>query len=174
MHNDVKFFFDEARDADFKDVEYRYFETVEKDHGRIEIRRCWVVEEDAVKWLEKGNEWPGLASIAAIQGDRKIRGETTSETRYFISSLTGSAEKLAGAARSHWAIENSLHYVLDVTLNEDKSRIRKDNAPENLAILRRIALNIVKREQTQKKVSVRRRVKKAGWDNSYLEQVLVS
>ncbi len=173
LHNDVKFFFDEAKAANFKDVEYRYFETVEKDHGRIEIRRCWVVEEDAIKWLEKGDQWPGLASIAAIEAERKIRGKTTAETRYFISSLTGSAEKLAGAARSHWAIENSLHYVLDVTLNEDKSRIRKDNAPENLAILRRIALNIVKREQTHK-ASVRRRVKKAGWDNSYLEQVLVS
>lgn len=174
LHDDVKFFFDEARKADFKDVEHRYFETVEKDHGRIEIRRCWVVEEDAIVWLEKGDEWSGLSSIAAIEAERKIRGKTTTETRYFISSLTGSAEKLAGAARSHWGIENSLHWVLDVTLNEDKSRIRKDNAPENLAILRRIALNMVRREQTRKNVSVRRRVKKAGWDNSYLEQVLVS
>jgi predicted transposase YbfD/YdcC len=173
LHDEVKFFFDEAQKANFKDVEHRYFETVEKDHGRIETRRCWVVEEDAIRWLEKGDIWPGLASIAAIEAQRKIRGKTTTETRYFISSLTGSAEKLAGAARSHWGIENSLHYVLDVTLNEDKSRIRKDNAPENLTILRRIALNMLKKEQTQK-VSVRRRVKKAGWDNSYLEQVLVS
>ena len=97
----------------------------------------------------------------------------TRETRYFISSLTGSAKKLAEAAREHWAIENSLHYVLDVTMNEDKSRIRKDNAPENLATLRRIALNIIKREKTSK-ASLRRRIKKAGWENSYLEAILVS
>lgn len=173
LHDEVKFFFEECRDAKYQDVEYRYFETVEKDHGRIEIRRCWVVEEDAIRWLERDDQWPGLASIAAIEGERKIGAKTTLETRYFISSLTGSAHKVANAAREHWAIENSLHHVLDVTFNEDKSRIRKDNAPENLAILRKIALNAVKREKTQKG-SVRGRVKKAGWDNSYLEQVLIS
>ncbi|MHB1463476.1 MAG: ISAs1 family transposase, partial [Armatimonadota bacterium] len=138
LHDEVKFFFEECRDAKFEDVEYRYFETVEKDHGRIETRRCWVVEEDAIRWLEREDQWPGLASIAAIEGERKIGAKTTLETRYFISSLTGSAHKLANAAREHWAIENSLHYVLDVTFNEDKSRIRKDNAPENLAILRKL------------------------------------
>ena len=98
---------------------------------------------------------------------------TTVETRYFISSLTGSAERFARAAREHWAIENSLHYVLDVTMNEDKSRIRKDNAPENLATLRKIALNIV-RKHNMAGSSVRRRIKKAAWDNSYLEELLVS
>jgi predicted transposase YbfD/YdcC len=173
FHDEVKFFFEECREANYQDVEHRYFETVEKDHGRIEIRRCWVVEEDAIQWLEREDQWPGLASIAAIEAERKIREKVTVETRYFISSLSGSAQKVANAAREHWAIENSLHYVLDVTFNEDKSRIRKDNAPENLAILRKIALNIVKRERTRKG-SVRARVKKAGWDNSYLEQILVS
>lgn len=174
LHDDVKFFFEECRQANYKDVEHRYFETVEKDHGRIEIRRCWVVEDDAIQWLERGDQWPGLKSIAAIESERKIRGKSTVETRYFISSLAGSAQKVANAAREHWAIENSLHYVLDVTFNEDKSRIRKDNAPENLVVLRRIALNMVKKEQTHKKASVRRKVKTAGWDNSYLERILVS
>jgi predicted transposase YbfD/YdcC len=174
LHDEVKFFFEECRRANYKDVEHRYFETVEKDHGRIEIRRCWVVEDDAIQWLEREDQWPGLKSIAAIESQRKIRGKTTTETRYFISSLKGSAKKVANAAREHWAIENSLHYVLDVTFNEDKSRIRKDNAPENLVVLRRIALNMVKKEQTHKKSSVRRKVKAAGWDNSYLEQILVS
>jgi predicted transposase YbfD/YdcC len=174
LHDEVKFFFEECQAANYNDVDHRYFETVEKDHGRIEIRRCWVVEDDAIRWLEREDQWPGLKSIAAIQAERKIRGKTTSETRYFISSLTGSAEKIAKAAREHWAIENSLHYVLDVTFNEDKSRIRKDNAPENLAVLRRIALNMVKNESTHKKSSVRSRIKTAGWDNSYLERILVS
>ena len=174
LHDEVKFFFEECQAANYNEVDHRYFETVEKDHGRIEIRRCWVVEDDAIRWLEREDQWPGLKSIAVIQAERKIRGKTTSETRYFISSLTGSAEKLANAAREHWAIENSLHYVLDVTFNEDKSRIRKDNAPENLVVLRRIALNMVKKEQTHKKSSVRGKVKTAGWDNSYLERILVS
>lgn len=173
LHDEVKYFFDECRAANYEDVEHRYFESVEKDHGRIETRRCWIVEEDAIGWLERGDQWPGLRSIAAIQSQRKIRDKTTVETRYFISSLAGRAEKVASAAREHWAIENSLHYVLDVTFNEDKSRIRKDNAPENLVVLRRIALNMVKKEHTRKG-SVRSRVKTAGWDNTYLEQILVS
>jgi predicted transposase YbfD/YdcC len=173
LHEDVQFFFDEARLANFEDVEGRYHETIEKDHGRIETRRCWMVEKDAVEWLERSDQWPGLNSIAAIQSERKIGKKTTAETRYFISSLRGSAKKLAEAARAHWGIENSLHWVLDVTMNEDMSRIRKDNAPENLATLRRIALNIIKREKSSK-ASVRARIKKAGWENSYLEAILVS
>jgi predicted transposase YbfD/YdcC len=173
LHDEVKFFFEECQTASYKDVEHSYFETVEKDHGRIEIRRCWVVEDDAIQWLERQDQWPGLRSVAAIQAERKIRGKTTLETRYFISSLTGRAHKVANAAREHWAIENSLHYVLDVTFNEDKSRIRKDNSPENLVVLRRIALNMIKKEQTPK-LSVRRKVKTAGWDNSFLERILVS
>jgi predicted transposase YbfD/YdcC len=173
LHDEVRFFFEEAQSAGFQDVEYRYHETVDKDHGRIEIRRCWMVEKDAIDWIERADQWPGLASIAAIEGERRISGAVTRETRYFISSLTGSAKKFAEAAREHWAIENSLHYVMDVTMNEDRSRIRKDNAPENLATLRRIALNIIKQEKTLK-ASVRRRIKKAGWDNSYLETILVS
>lgn len=174
LHDEVKYFFDECKEANYEDVKHNYFESVEKDHGRIETRRCWVVEEDAIRWLEREDQWPGLRSIAAIESERKIRGKTTTETRYFISSLTGRAQKVVEAAREHWAIENSLHYVLDVTFNEDKSRIRKDNAPENLVVLRRIALNMVKKEQTHKKASVRRKVKAAGWDNSYLERILLS
>lgn len=174
LHDDVKYFFEECKAAGYEDVEYNYFESVEKDHGRIEIRRYWVVEQDAIRWLERADQWPGLSSIAAVESERMIRGKTTIETRYFISSLEGKARKLADATREHWATENSQHYVLDVTFNEDKSRIRKDNAPENLVVLRRIALNMVKKEQTHKKASVRRKVKAAGWDNSYLERILVS
>jgi predicted transposase YbfD/YdcC len=173
LHDEVKYFFDECKAAGYEDVEHHYFESVEKHHGRIETRRCRVVEDDAIEWLERGDQWPGLASIAAIESERTIRGKTTIETRYFISSLRGSAEKVGNAAREHWAIENSLHYVLDVTFNEDQSRIRKDNAPENLVVLRRIALNMVKKETTRKG-SVRARLKIAGWENAYLERILVS
>jgi predicted transposase YbfD/YdcC len=173
LHEEVKYFFDEARAASFEDVEHSYFESVEKDHGRIEIRRCWVVEDDAMEWLEKEDQWPGLKSIAAIESERRIGSKTTVETRYFISSLAGRAAKLVSAAREHWAIENSLHYVLDVTFSEDASRIRKDNAPENLATLRKIVINLIKKHKNSK-ASIRSRLKKAAWDNSYLETILVS
>ena len=175
LHEDVKWFFEEIAQSGFGDLEHRYFESVEKDHGRIEVRRCWMVESDAIAWLgEQGHEWAGLRSLAAIQAERRIGRKVSMETRYFISSLSGSAEQLAMAARSHWGIENSLHYVLDVTMNEDQNRIRKDNAPENLSILRKIAINTIKRETSSSKASVRVRIKKAAWDNTYLEKVLVS
>jgi predicted transposase YbfD/YdcC len=171
LHEEVKYFFDEAQAAKFKDVDHSYFESVEKDHGRIEIRRCWVVEDDAIRWLEKQDQWPGLKSIAAIHSERRIGKKTTMETRYFISSLADRASKVVSAAREHWAIENSLHHVLDVTFNEDASRIRRDNAPENLTILRKIVLNLIKKQKNTK-ASVRGRLKRAAWDNSYLETII--
>lgn len=174
LHDEVRYFFDEAISLGFKDLPFRYFESIEKDHGRIETRRCYVVEDSAIEWLgETGHYWPGLRSIAAVISERKIGKKTSIETRYFISSIKGSAEKFAWAARSHWGIENSLHWVLDMTLGEDKSRARRDNAPENLAILRKVALNLAKRE-TSSKSSIRAKLKRAGWDNLYLEKLLVS
>jgi len=172
LHEETRYFFEEAKAMKFHDVPYDYHETVEKDHGRIEIRRCWMVEEVAIQWLGREDQWPGLASIAAIEAERRIGKKVTKETRYFISSLKGSAKQLAEAARKHWGIENSLHWVLDVTMNEDRSRVRKDHAPENLALLRRLALNLIKKTK-RPKASVRGSIKKAGWDNSFLEAILV-
>ena len=96
----------------------------------------------------------------------------TKETRYFISSLKGSAQQLAEAARTHWGIENSRHWVLDVTMNEDQRRVRPNHAPENLALLRRLALNRIKKTK-RPQASVRGSIKKAGWDNSFLEAILI-
>ena len=173
LHEDVKWFFDEC--DDFSDIEHTYFESLEKDHGRIELRKCWAVEGEA-KWLGFGEEWKGLRSIAAVRGERTISGETSVDTRYYISSLPGDAKKIALAVREHWAIENSLHWVLDVTMNEDQSRIRKDNAPENLATLRRIAINMLKKDRSPMKgrPSIRRRMKRAAYASASMEQILVS
>jgi predicted transposase YbfD/YdcC len=175
LHEETKYFFEEAMKMKFRDVPYRYHEAVEKDHGRIEVRRCWMVEETAIQWLgEKisGRGWPASPrwrrSVAAVEAQRRIGRKKTKETRYFISSLTGQVEQLAEAARKHWGIENSLHWVLDVIMNEDQSRIRKDHAPENMVLLRRLALNLIKKAKPPKK-SVRTSIKKAGWDNSFLE-----
>jgi len=173
LREDVAWFFDEC--DDFKGIDHTYYESVEKDHGRIEVRKCWAVEGEA-KWLGFGDEWKGLRSIAAVRGERTIASKKSVETRYYISSLPGDAKKISLAVREHWAIENSLHWVLDVTMNEDMSRVRKDNAPENLATLRRIAINMVKKGKTPMKgrPSIRRAMKRACYLNSNLEQILVS
>ena len=172
LHEEVQYFFREAQATGWHDVPHSYHETAEKDHGRIEIRRCWMVEDPAIAWLGRGDQWPGLASIAAIEAERRIGDTVSRETRYFISSLRGNATQLARAARRHWRIENSLHWTLDMTLNEDASRIRTGHAPENLALLRRLALNLI-RIAKPPKASVRGSIKKAGWDNAFLEMVLV-
>jgi predicted transposase YbfD/YdcC len=173
LHEETRYFFEEAKRMKFRDVPYAYHQTVEKDHGRIETRRVWMVEEVAITWLAREDQWPGLASLAMVEAERRIGKKTTKEIRYFISSLRGDVKQLATAARRHWGIENSLHWVLDVTMNEDQSRARKDHAPENLALLRRLALNLIKQAKPAKQ-SVRASIKKAGWDNSFLEAILVS
>jgi predicted transposase YbfD/YdcC len=173
LHEETRYFFEEAKAMGWRGLPHRYAQTTEKDHGRIEIRRCWMVEEVAIEWLERKDQWPGLASIAAIEAERRIGTKKTKETRYFISSLRGDVTQLMEAARKHWGIENSLHWVLDVTMNEDRSRIRKDHAPENLALLRRLALNLIRKTKPPK-ASVRGSIKKAGWDDSFLAAILVS
>lgn len=172
LHEDVRRFFCDC--DDFAGVGHTYYESVEKDHGRIEVRKCWAVEAEA-SWLGFGEEWKALRSIAALRAERIIRGKSSVETRYYISSLPGNAKKIAMAAREHWAIENSLHWVLDVTMNEDMSRVRKDNAPQNLATIRRIAINLVKKQKIEMKgrPSVRRAMKRAAYLNSSLEEILV-
>jgi predicted transposase YbfD/YdcC len=172
LREEVQYFFEEATRLDFHDVPYRYHQTVEKEHGRIETRRCWLVEEVAIQWLAREQQWPGLASLAMVQAERRSGKKVSKETRYFLSSLTGSAARVAGAVRAHWGIETSLHWVLDVTFNEDQSRVRTRHAPENLAALRRLALNLLRKAKAPK-ASVRASLKRAGWDLSFLETILV-
>lgn len=178
LHEDVKLFFEDARAHDFyqkdedRHVPHRYFETVEKDHGRIETRRCWVVETAPLDWLWQKSEWAGLASIGAVENERQVGEKVTRETRYFLSSLRGSAKKFAGAVRAHWGIENRLHWALDVALGEDDCGIWQDNAPENLASLRKIVLNLLRQDKKNKR-GLKARSKRASWDNDYLLQILL-
>ena len=125
---------------------------VDGDHGRIETRRATVCHE--VAWLHEFHHWPGLAIIGKIEARRERATRTTVETRYYIMSAPLSPERFQHAVRAHWAIENSLHWVLDVTMNEDRQRNRKDNGPENLALMRRLALNIARREPTRDAIPV--------------------
>lgn len=140
-------------------------------HGRIEKRVCSVITD--LSYVEKKDQWTGLHSLVRIQAERhnKTSGETESETRYYISSLLQAAQLFNQQIRSHWKIENSLHWVLDVAFNEDQSRKRAGHAAQNFSILNRIALNLLKNEKTSK-LGVKSKRLKAGWDNDYLTSVL--
>lgn len=170
LHQKTKDFFDEALAERFETVPHVYTETREQAHGRSERRRYWLTNR--LGWLRDKDSWPGLQSVGMVESTRQVDGVTSRDVRYFISSLDGSdAGKFARAVRTHWSIENNLHWVLDVAFDEDSSRVRKDNAPENMAMLRHVALNLLKAD-TSKKSSISTKRKKAGWSPEYLCHVL--
>jgi predicted transposase YbfD/YdcC len=146
--------------------------TVEKGHGRIETRRALVIDDAAVlTWLQERHAWPGLAAIGMVQAERRLDTERAVEDRYYLLSRPLAAATFGEAVRSHWGIENRVHWVLDVTFHEDQSRIRSGHAAENFAVLRHIALNLLQQQQT-KRVSLKGKRKKAGWDTDYLLEIL--
>ena len=174
LHEDVKELFDGAFQLGFEDIDYDTYETVEKGHGRIETRQCWAISgPQDLSYVRSLSEWKSLNSVAMVRAERRIGDSVSVESRYYISSLKGDARQLLRAIRGHWGIENSLHWVLDIAFREDDSRVRKDNAPENLAVLRHIALNVLKQEKSLK-VGIKAKRKRAGWDNDYLLKVLAN
>jgi len=149
-----------------------YAKTVDKDHGRIEIRECWTLavapHQDAIRNV---GDWERLTSLVCIRRERRLADRTQVEMQYYITSLTPNADRLLQAIRDHWGIENSVHWVLDVAFNEDRSRVRKDHAPENLAVIRRIALNLLRKEKSAKGGLQAKRLQ-CGWDEHYFFKVL--
>ena len=140
-------------------------------HGRVESRRCIV--SDRLDWLEQRPQWSGLASIAMIEETRDINGKVSCERRFFISSLPANARQIAQAVRAHWTIENVLHWTLDVVFNEDNSTVRKDHAPQNMAIVRHVVLNMLNTAKKHfKGIGVKGLRKKAGWGNDNLRLIL--
>lgn len=150
-----------------------YHRTITKDHGRIEIRQCWALADpEEVAHINDYKTWEKLRSVVKVQAERRLPGqEPTFKTRYFISSLPPQAKHMLQVIRGHWGIENGLHWVLDIAFREDESRARKDHAPQNLAILRHIAVNLLKQESSLK-VGVKAKRLRAGWDEHYLLKVL--
>jgi predicted transposase YbfD/YdcC len=171
LNEDVRLFLE----AEFKKnsstaIDDRYEES-DKGHGRIEMRKCIVSSQ--IDWLIQKDQWAGLKTIAMIEETQEINGIKSTEHRFFISSLTADAQQIASAIRAHWLIESGLHWTLDVVFNEDNSRVRKDNAGENMAIIRHITLNMLNNaKKSFKNIGLKALRKKAGWGNETLNSIL--
>ena len=140
LYQDVRDLFEGAEEYDFEGVSYDFARTLNKGHGRLETRQCWVITDpDCLDYLQNRQQWANLNAVAKVTAQRETATETTVHSRYYISSLAGPAKSLLEATRRHWGIENSWHWSLDVTFREDHSRVRKDHGPQNLAVLRQIA-----------------------------------
>lgn len=161
--------FNEAKHKKFEGIGYRYYETLDKGHGRIEQRCCYVLSGVYVQPFK--SKWKDLQSIVLIESEAQRNGEKIKERRYYITSLTHDAKKIAGYIRDHWKIENQCHWVLDVAFSEDLCRTRTQNSAANLSIIRHIALNLLTQDKSIK-VGKKTKRKLAGWDNSYLAGLL--
>jgi predicted transposase YbfD/YdcC len=171
LRNEVIGLLDDTIGKDFDLCRQAHIRRVNDDHGRKEVRDYWLVED----WLFGGrkSEWEGIKSFGKVVSKRTIDGKTSEETRYFITSLPCKVKQFAKAVRSHWSIENSLHWSLDVTFKEDESRIRKGHGATNMAVIRRFVLSALKKtEGISKKMSIKAKRKLAGWDHPFLLRVL--
>ena len=174
LHEDVRDLFEGAEEFGFEGVPHDYATTLNKGHGRIERRECWAISDSlSLDYLSTRQQRPSLRSVVKVVGHRDSGKETTAQPRYYISSLKASAAELLAAVRTHWSIENSLHWSLDVTFGEDQCRIRKDHGPQNMANLRKMSHSLLKRE-TSLKVGIQEKRLQAGWQEDYLLKILHS
>ena len=147
-------------------------ESFEKGHGRLETRR--VVATDDLAWLQKDHQWPGMRSVAKVESRREllVEGKVEEETRYYISSLPGDAKQIGHAVRSHWGVENGLHWVMDMVFRDDECRIRSAHAPANFATIKHMASNLLRRGKGKHSMRASRHI--AGWDEDFLYSLLTT
>ena len=169
LYSDVHELFHQLRRDQAPDETLDAYEMTDQGHGRHEIRRYWTT--DTLDRVSTRAQWSDLQAVGMVESERTLAGETTVESRYYILSLPSNAQTFGNAVRAHWGIENSVHWVLDVTFREDESRIRMGHGPENFAILRHIAINLL-REETSFKGSIKTKRLKCGWNDAYLSKVL--
>jgi len=174
LYEDISVLFAIDQAHDFQYASFEYAKTVNKGHGRIDVRECWSTSNpEYLNLIRNACDWMGLKSIAMVISTRLLDVKETKTVRFYISSLPSDAKRILSAVRKHWSIENECHWVLDVALNEDRSRVRKDQAPENLAVLRHIALNLLKQEKTAKG-GIHAKQLQAAWNKDYLLKILAA
>ena len=171
LYQQVTSWFESAQAQGFAEINYSYDERVEAGNHRLETRRVWCVPVEQMGRLYQQEQWAGLQTVVIVERTRRLWNETTHEIQFYLSSLEAEAVKIGRAIRQHWGIENQLHWTLDVTFGEDSSRIRRGHGPENLGLLRRLALNALNQEQSFKGSLASKR-RRAGWNNDYLLKIL--
>jgi predicted transposase YbfD/YdcC len=169
LFEDVLWLFDQAQHLNWQHIEHDYCESTQQGHGRVEQRRCWVLHD--LRYLAEHQGWRDLRSVAMVEAARTIKGITSKEKRYYLTSLPPDAERIAKAVRTHWHVENSLHWILDVAFHEDDSRLREGHAQTNFIVLRHLALSLLRQDKASK-IGIKAKRLRAGWDTTYLETIL--
>jgi len=170
LMEDVELFVSEQKAAGFKDTNISWDETVDGDHGRIETRETIVIHD--VDWLQERHQWPGLKGIVIVESTRETNGKVEKEMRLYLTSLLLLAAHLGPAVRSHWAVENSLHWVMDMTFRDDECRVRKQHAPANFVTLKHMAHNLIRKGKGKHSLRASRKV--AAWNDDFLAALIAA
>ena len=170
LQEDVKVLVEEQKANGFKDTAISRHETVDGDHGRIETRTCTVIHD--VAWLQERHDWPGLNRVVMVESKRDIGSKIERETRFYITSLVLLAQEIGPMIRAHWAVENSLQWVMDMVFRDDESRVRTENAPANFTTLKYMAHNLTRRAPGKNSLRLRR--KTAARDDDFLATLVAA
>jgi predicted transposase YbfD/YdcC len=170
LREDVEIFVAEQKANGFKDTKVSRHETVDGDHGRIETRTYTAIHD--VAWLQERHDWPGLKGLVMVESTREIGDKVERETRFYITSLVWLASQIGPVIRGHWAIENSLHWVMDMVFRDDECRIRTDHAPANFTTIKHIALNLIRKAPGKDSFRLKRKV--AAWDDDFLASLIAA